>query len=376
MHFVVAAIPFFFHLSLFLFLTGLWLRLQDMNEHLGLIVGVPSLVIALSYVVVTLLPIFTDAPFFTSVSEVAQPIVDKIRHIAKHNRTSHPHRTFSLIPSSYPVLILIVTGGFGLIVLAPATGLPDLGVTIWIICCIGLGCTQCTPGASEILGILRFPGISWIQAGGSTWTLISLRISSYLPRVRTHHLTALPILIGWVVSGCIRALWKFITLPLPTFRLDQNPFDELNKLKVRRSDRGRGTHLRALAWLLNTKTPLNKDEVKEILREFSDQRNAGEHLDHTNIRLFVLSLSSFLEDDHISDGEQPIFNYCTTILAEGMDQAFGDGGYNQRTLFQNTNISKKLSPHFHLATPNKGSSDGHSPASQEEGYWARAIPAL
>ena len=54
MHLIVAAIPFFLHMSLFLFLTGLWLRLRDVNNQLGLIVGVPSLIIASSYVVVTL----------------------------------------------------------------------------------------------------------------------------------------------------------------------------------------------------------------------------------------------------------------------------------------------------------------------------------
>jgi hypothetical protein len=32
MHLIVAAIPFFLHISLFLFLAGLWLRLRDMNE--------------------------------------------------------------------------------------------------------------------------------------------------------------------------------------------------------------------------------------------------------------------------------------------------------------------------------------------------------
>jgi hypothetical protein len=134
------------------------------------------------------------------------------------------------------------------------------------------------------------------------------------------------------------------SLLIPTFGSDQNPFEELNKLKVGRSDRGEGVHLRALAWLMNTKTPLSKDEVKEILREFRDRGDPGEPLDRINIRLFVLSLSSFLGDDHIGHGEQPIFDYCTTILAERMARAFGNGEYSQRTLFRNTTVSEKLAP--------------------------------
>ena len=59
---IVAGIPLLLHVSLFLFLGGLWLRLRDIDRHLGLTVGVPSLIIVSSYVVVTLLPIFTNAP--------------------------------------------------------------------------------------------------------------------------------------------------------------------------------------------------------------------------------------------------------------------------------------------------------------------------
>jgi hypothetical protein len=79
-----------------------------MDKQLGLIVGVPSLVIASSYVVMSLLPIFTDAPFFTSVSELAQPVVDKIRFTAKLSRSIHPPRIFSVILGSYPLLIPLV----------------------------------------------------------------------------------------------------------------------------------------------------------------------------------------------------------------------------------------------------------------------------
>jgi hypothetical protein len=375
-HFVVAAIPFFLHLSLFLFLAGLWLRLRDMNKQLGLIVGVPSLVIASSYVVMSLLPIFTNAPFFTSVSEIAQPVVDEIRHIGKLSRFIRPPPIFSLIRGAYPLLIFVVMTFLSFLTLVPVTGFPQLGVTMGVLGLVGFYGVLLIPGALEILGVFRIPDIFRIPAGGSTRTLISLGIFSYFPRVKTHHLTAFPKLIYRIAKRCIYALWKIIALLLPTFGPDQNPFDELNKLKVGRSDRGGGVHLRALTWLMNTKTPLSKDEVKEILKEFRDRRNPGEHLDDTNIRLFVLSLSSFLGDDHISDGERPIFDYCTTTLAEGMDRAFGNGEYSQRALFRNTIVSKKLSPHFRLTTPNEGGSGGHPTTDDGEEYWARAIPAL
>ena len=429
MHLIVAAIPFFLHISLFLFLAGLWLRLRDMNKQLGLIVGVPSLVIASSYVVVTLLPIFTDAPFFTSVSELAQPAVDKIGRIFKRSRFIRAPRIFSLIPGVHSLLIfvllltalllLLMSPILFLVVPGPLLVVP-LGLFFGILFALRIfGASRVLrvlanirasriltilailhtwmilnvpwiPNGLEvllniilnalriinifrILGVLRIPSL---PVGSPAWTLVFLRISPYFPRVRTHHLITLPRRIRKITRRCIHGLRESIALLLPTipaFGSDQNPFDELNKLKVGRSDRGEGVHLRALAWLMNTKMPLSKDEVKEILKEFRDRGDPGEPLDHINIRLFVLSLSSFLGDDHISDGEQSIFNYCATILAERMARAFGNGEYSQRTLFRNTTVSEKLSPHFHLTTPG---SSRHPTTGHGEEYWARAIPAL
>ena len=308
MHLIVAAIPFFLQMSLFLFLTGLWLRLRDMNNQLGLIVGVPSLIIALSYVVVTLLPIFTDAPFSTSASEFIQPVVDGIRHLVELGRFIQP-----------PPVFLWITG------LLPAGGL------------------FCILGSFSI---------------------------------RTCRLIALPKRIYRVVRRCIHTLWKAIALlPIvPTFGLDQNPFDELNKLKVGRSGQDRGIHLRALFWLMNT--PLSEDEVKEILKEFRNRGNPEEPLDRTIIRLLVLSLSSVLEDNRIGDDERPIFNHCTTALAREMDRAFGDGEHNRRILFRNTMISEKLSPHFRLTPCGGDTPSRHSATGREEDYWTRAVPAL
>ena len=81
MRIIFASIPLVLHISIFLFLAGLWLRLREVNRQLKLIVGISSLVIALSYVMVTLLPVFTEAPFSTSVSEVINALVDEIRHL-------------------------------------------------------------------------------------------------------------------------------------------------------------------------------------------------------------------------------------------------------------------------------------------------------
>ena len=311
MHLIVAAIPFFLHLSLFLFLAGLWLRLRHVNTQLGLIVGVPSLVIVLSYVVVTLLPIFTDAPFSTSASEFIKPVIDWIWRIVEFGRSIRPPPLF-----------------------------------LWI---------------ARLLSV-------------EDWHRIFSPFS-----FGTRRLSAFPAGIYRTVSRCIHTLWKTIALLpiLPAFELGQNPFDELNKLKVGRSDRGKGIQLRALFWLMNT--PLSQEEVKEILNEFRNHHNPKEPLDRTIIRLLVLSLSSVLDDNRISEDEQPIFDHCTMTLAEEMDRAFGDGKHSQRILFRNTTIPEKLLPHFHLTTSNQHT-DTHikhpSSETSREDYWKRMSSAL
>ena len=316
MHLVVAAIPFFLHLSLFLFLAGLWLRVRDVNKQLGLIVGVPSLTMASSYVVVTLLPIFTNAPCSTSASELIQPVVDEIRRIFELCRFVRPPRVFPWIASLLP--------------------------------------TKSSP-----------------------WTLVSFRISPYIPHLKTRRLIAFLKLVHGVIEIFAGVSWKTITLLpiIPTFGSDRNPFNELRKLKVGRSGRDKGIHLRALFWLMNT--PLSKDEVKEILREFRNRGNAaGEPLDRTMIRLLVLSLSSILENDDISEDEQPIFDHCTTVLVDEMDRAFGNGEYNQRILLRNTMVFENLSPHFRLTPSSQDTPSTQPTTSRWEDYWPRAIPAL
>ena len=316
MHLIIAAIPFFLHLSLFLFLAGLWLRLRDMNEQLGFIVGVSSLIIASSYVVVTLLPIFTDAPFSTSASELVQPAVDGIRRVVELRRFVRPPRVFPWIKGLLP-------------------------------------------------------------AGVPSRTLASLTSTPYVPRLRTDRFTIFAEQFYRVVGLYTRTAWKTVALlPIvPTFGSDRNPFDELNKLRVGRSGRDKGIHLRALFWLMNT--PLSRDEVKEILKEFRNRGGAaGKPLDRTIIRLLVLSLSSVLENNDISEDEQPIFDHCTTVLADEMDRAFESGKHNQRILLRNSAIFKKLAPHFRLTASGEDAPNTHPTASEGEDYWSRAVPAL
>ena len=300
MRFIVATIPLFLHISLFLFLAGLWLRLRDINKQLGLIVGVSSLVIVSSYVVVTLLPIFTSAPFSTSASELIGPVVNGIRRLVQLRRFVRPPRVFASIGKLFPV-------------------------------------------------------------GGSPRALL------HIPYLDLEQVSAFAKDVYKVAGLYTHTTYKIVALlpVIPTLVFDRNPFDELNKLRVGNSKPDKRIHLRALFWLMNT--PLSKDEVKEILKEFKNRGGGNEEpLDRTIIKLLVLSLSSILENGDISVDEQPIFDHCTTALAEGMDQAFESRGHNRRIIFRNTTDFGKLQDHFQLTS-----------SSQEEINWPiRAIPAL
>ena len=316
MRLVVAAIPSFLHLSLFLFLAGLWLRLRDVNKQLGLIVGVPSLILALSYVAVALLPIFTDAPFFTSASESLQPFVDRIKPIVELCPFIRPPRAVPWIQSLIPARVL-----------------------------------------AQILAFFM-PHL-------------------HVPRPSMQDITGFAERVCRVVGLCARGVWKVITffLPHPTFGSEQNPFNELDRLKVGHSGRDEGIHLRALFWLMST--PLNINEVNKILTEFKKRVGAtGKSLDGTLIKILVLSLTSVLEDNNISENEQPIFDHCTATLADEMDRTFEDREQSQRHLFQNRAVFRRLAPHLHLDVPSEETATTHLTANQRENYWSRAIRAL
>lgn len=313
MRFIVAAIPLFLHISLFLFLAGLWLRLRDINQQLGLIVGVSSLVLASSYVTVTLLPIFTNAPFSTSASEVVEPIVNGIKKIAQLRRFVRAPRVFT-----------------------------------WT--------------------------VTLFSAGSSSRNFTLLH---YIPLPRPRRFSAFAGDVSEVVRLYIHTAWKTLALlpVLPTLVFERDPINELNKLKVGPSKRDKRIHLRALFWLMNT--PLSKDEVKEILKEFKNQGcDAGEPLDRATIKLLVLSLSSILDNNDISEDEQPIFNHCTEVLAKEMDRAFSNGEPRNRRILRNNAVFEKLLPHFRLTPPAEDVPHLRPITNNEGDFWARAIPAL
>ena len=316
MHMVVVSIPFFLHISLFLFLAGLWLRLRDMNQHLGLIVGIPGLIIATSYVIVTLLPIFTEAPFFTAVTEMVQPLVDRVKRLDRLRRFVYAPLIFSWVSDSF----------------------------------------------SRISKNFRRPS----NFPSCRRLFRPFRIATYLFITSLKHIYKL-------AGPPARAARTIITLlpVVPTFKPGGNPFKELNRLQIGHSNQDKGIHQRALFWLMNT--PLTRSEVKEVLEEFWDLGKIEGPLDRSIVKLLVLSLSSVLEDGHISEDEQPIFDHCTTILAEEMDRAFGDAEYDAGILFWNSAISSELEPHFKLGLSNSRLENQNGAL---EEYWKRVVTSL
>ena len=321
MRFIVAGIPLSLHVSLFLFLAGFWLRLRDIDEQFGLIVGVPSLIIALSYVVVTLLPTFTNAPFLTSVSEIIQPLVNGIGYIIKFPRFARLPLPLTWISSILPVLL----------------------------------------PTARLLATLR--------------SLVH-RFTNWARRAKTVKPHSFPTLRSWVhrFTNWARRAYKsvkpYLDLFFPKVVSDANPFDEVNRLQIGPSKLDRKIYLRALLWLM--KTPLSRDDVKEILVEFKNRGGTGgEPLDHTTTRLLVLSLPSVLDDENWPQ----VFDYCTEALAAEMERAFTSEGHNQGAIFRRSAIREKLLPHFRLVFPENDGSQSRTTCPVGD-YWQRAIQAL
>jgi len=318
MHLVVASIPFFLHISLFLFLAGLWLGLWDVNQQLGLIVGIPTLIIASSYLIATLLPMFTEAPLFTSVTEMTQPLADELKHLLRLRRFVHAPLIFPWISRSF----------------------------------------------AKISN--KFHPLSSFAFRRHFSRSLRITASLLITSLERAHKFASPLFrtTGTIISITL--------LPIvPTFQPKGNPFKELNRLQIGRSDRYKGIHQRALFWLMNT--PLTHSEVKEVLKEFHDLGKVEEPLDRSIVKLLVLSLSSVLENGRISEDEQPIFDHCTRILVEEMDRAFRDAEYNAGILLRNTAISSGLEPYFNFDA-SKQPPEKKRGTSEE--YWNRVIPSL
>ena len=319
MHIVVASIPFFLHLSLFLFLAGLWLRLRDVNRQLGFVVGIPSLIIASSYVIVTLLPMFTEAPFFTSVSEMVNPLVNELRYLLRLRHFVHAPPIFTWISRS-------LASGF-------------------------------------------HKSLSYLVLPYNRLLLLPLRA------VITHLISSLKY-IHRFTGPVAYAMWRIVKRILreifPTFQPGGDPFKELNKLRIGSSDRNEGVHQRALFWLMNT--PLNQSEVKEVLKEFSNHHNLEndeEPLDRSILKLLILSLSSVLENGRITEDERPIFDHCTKLLTEEMSRTFRAAEYNPRILVRNTVISNGLKKYVDLKP-----SDPPPPTPGDYDYWNKVVRLL
>ena len=334
-HLVVASIPFFLHVSIFLFLAGLWLRMRGVDRKLGFIVGVPSLVIAVSYVTVTLLPLFTQAPFSTSVSDVVGLFVDELRYLLRLRRFVHPP----------PVLTWISRSLFSV----SSEHIPRLG-----------------PACRKLL---RLP----------------LRVAA---TILIHTLKHVYKFVGPFAHAIWAVVTRILQAILPTFRPGGDPFRELNKLFIGNSGRDTGIHQRALFWLMNT--PLTQHEVKEVLKAFRDLRHQGdaaeslyhsrdrgkaeESMERPPLKLLVSSLSSVLDDGRITEDEQPVFDHCTTLLTEEMDRTFRDSKHDPMILVRNTNISEGLKKFV----DDVGTSPIPSPTSEGEynDYWNRVIRSL
>ena len=282
MRVVVAFIPFLLHISLFLFLAGLWLRLRDVNRQLGLIVGIPSLIIAASYVIVTFLPLFfTEAPFSTAATEIIKPLVDRVGRLY---RSIHA-----------PPIFLWILGSF----------------------------SKISSNSRRHLDFLSYERLFRPSVSALITPVKHIRKRSS-PFVRVITIALLPI--------------------FPRFQSGGNPFKELKRLGVGTRVRDTAILQRALLWLMNT--PLTRDGVMEVLKEFRNSGEVEDQLDPSIVKLLVLSLSSVLENDDVSKDEQPIFDHCTRVLAGEMHRAFGAAEYKPGILLRRPEISQRLEPHF------------------------------
>ena len=321
MHLIVSSIPFFLHVSLFLFLAGLWLRLRDVNKQLELIVGIPSLVIALSYVVVSLLPVFTEAPFSTSFSELIHPLVKEIKYLVRLRHFVHPPPVIKWILRS----LKLVTGRF----------FPRLDPA----------------DRRRLYSPLRVAAALLIRL--LKWTYKFTGPLAYE---------------SWTVTT------RILRTIFPAFHPGGDPFKELNRLQIGRSDRDKGIHQRALIWLMNT--PLTQDEVREVLKKVSDLHGLGnveQSLDRAIVKLLVLSLSSVLENGRITEDEQPIFDHCTRLLTEEMGRTFRDAKYDPRILARNTAISNELRKYVYFDT---STTPPPSPRDAYDDYWNKVVRLL
>jgi hypothetical protein len=331
---IVSAIPFFLYISLYTFLAGLWLRLRDINNEIGLIIGVPTLAMVSIHLVITLLPIFTEAPFPTSTSELIKPVFRGIRNIAKRCRFIRPPRLF-----------------------------------VWV------------------LWVLRYV-FAWIPNLSQT---LHRKLSSLLQKETIQLAIAFSKATLQSYRTNIPFVWQaimwLVPVILPTYQPDPGPCQphRPNGLELALSDSNNRTRLRALFWLM--KMPLDRDQMKGILREFRPLSKTAERepMDRCTIKILVLSMIYFLEDDEIGPDDEPLLHHCLPILAEKVEKVLGNEDLRGIYCWRSTPVLKKLLPHFHLDKPSivppapsdEDLTHSYPKTINEEAYWLRkAIPAL
>ena len=303
MELLVMSIPFVLHLALLLFLAGLWLRLTDKDRVLGYVVGVPALIVTTTYTVSTLLPVFTDAPFHTSASEVIKSALKRPRR---------PRIPRILWP---PILSSLVA--------ASALVFPK---------------DRPNPNPNAP------PGVSSLS-----WRYHDVKRTS-------RHLTFLTISALKRVykrsAPLVFSVWRGILTFLPRFEFEEDgPLEELNWLTIVHPEQNLEWRAKALFWLL--RMPLDQREVRDVLRELDEITSGGDGYapDPQSVESLVLCLSSVLSDGYISPNEEHVTMHCLRVLARALDHAFLLSESRELIILKNDTVSTTLGQLFSNQAP-------------------------
>ena len=298
MELLVMSIPFALHLALFLFLAGLWLRLTDKDPVLGFIVGVPALFIAATYVISTLLPVFTDAPFHTSASGL-------IKYVLKHSR--RPRFPRILWP---PVLSSFVSV---------------------------LSKDRPNPNPDAPLGVSSFS--RWYPETKQAFRHPAFLTISALKRVYKRS------------APLILSIWRGVLVFLPRFEFEEDgPLEELNWLTIVRPEQNLEWRAKALFWLL--RMPLDQQEASDLLQELDGIiRHDGYAPDPQSVESLVLCLSSVLSDGYISPNEEHVTMHCLRVLARALDHAFFVSKRREFIILKNDTVAMMLGKLFSNEAP-------------------------
>lgn len=302
---LVVSIPVVLHLSVFLFLAGLWLRLASKNRALGLAVGIPATIIFATYVVFTLLPVFTNAPFSTSASELIESLLEYLKH---------PPRFPRIIP---PPVFTSLSDVYSSIFPSKAQHATH----------------SIAPQTSSFLRA-RYRNARW------AFRRLTFLTISAVKRVYKH------------TAPKVLPLWRAFHAFLPRFEFEEDgPLEELNWLNIDHPRQNLEWRARALCWLLQM--PLNQREVGEVVEELDKITSGGDRhiLEPQFVKLLVLCLSSVLSDGYISSDERHVTIHCTRVLARALDRAFFVSESRELIILKNDAVSAALDPLFAYQAP-------------------------